>query len=93
MVLKLSAEEGGFNPPGAKDFQFPPIFGDSLYFTKPVFLVILSVILISVFFIASSRKAAVVPGRLQFAGESVYGFVRNSIGKDVIGHEIGRAHV
>ncbi|MFM7499914.1 MAG: F0F1 ATP synthase subunit A [Actinomycetota bacterium] len=86
-MLVLSAEEGGFNPPGAKDFQFPPVFGESLYFTKPVFLCIFSVIVIATFFIASSRKAAVVPNRFQFAGEAVYGFVRNSIGKDVIGHD------
>ena len=76
-MLKLSAGEGGFNPPGAKDFQFPPIFGDSIYFTKPVFLAIFSVIVISTFFIASSRKAAVVPSRLQFAGAGrVWGMVK-----------------
>ena len=28
-----------------------------------------------------------VPGRLQFAGESAYGFVRNSIGRDIIGSQ------
>ena len=26
-----------------------------------------------------------VPGRLQFAGEEAYGFVRNSMGRDIIG--------
>ena len=87
MLILGAAEEGGFNPPGAKDFQFPSIFGDSILYTKPVFLVCFSVIVISTFFILSSRKSAVVPSRLQFAGEAVYGFVRNSIGKDVIGHE------
>lgn len=87
-MLRMSAgEEGGFVPPGAKDFQFPPIFGDSIYFTKPVFLCIFAVVVVSVFFISASRKAAVVPSRLQFAGETIYGFVRNSIGKDVIGHD------
>jgi len=83
----LSAE---FEPPSAADFQFAPIFGDSILFSKPVFLVALSVILVASFFIISARKAAVVPSRLQFAGEGVYSFVRNSIGQDVIGPEFMR---
>ena len=53
-------------------------------------LVFLSVILISIFFIASSRKAAVVPSKLQFAGELIYGFVRNDLGKEIIGAEFMR---
>ena len=31
-----------------------------------------------------------MPSKLQFAGESVYGFVRNDLAKDVIGHEFMR---
>ncbi len=70
----------GFQPPSTSDFNLPPAFGHSLYATKPIFLVFFSVILISAFFIASSRKAAVVPSKMQFAGEMIYGFVRNNIG-------------
>jgi len=84
------AEGEGFTPPSARDFNLPPIFGENPFTTKPIFLVFLSVILISVFFILASRKAAVVPSKLQFAGESVYGFVRNDLAKDVIGHEFMR---
>ncbi len=80
----------GFVPPSTSDFDLPSIFGHSAYSTKPVFLVALSVILISVFFIAASRKAAVVPSKLQFSGEAIYGFVRNSIGEEIIGHEFMR---
>jgi hypothetical protein len=32
----------------------------------------------------ASRKAAIVPSKLQFAGESVYAYVRNELGKDII---------
>ena len=88
--LRSSAEGGGFVPPSSGDFELPPIFGDNVYTTKPIALVFLSVILISVFFIISSRKAAVVPSKLQFAGESVYTFVRNDLAKDVIGHDFLR---
>jgi F-type H+-transporting ATPase subunit a len=85
-----SAEGGGFVPPSSKDFQLPPIFGDNVYTTKPILLVFLSVILISTFFILSSRKAAIIPSKFQFAGESVYSFVRENLAKEVIGHEFMR---
>jgi F-type H+-transporting ATPase subunit a len=89
-VLVRSAEGEGFLPPSTKDFELPPIFGDNVYTTKPILLVFLSVILISVFFILSARKAAIVPSKFQFAGESVYSFVRENLAKEVIGHEFMR---
>ena len=89
-LVRSGAEGEGFVPPGTKDFDLPPIFGENAFTTKPIFLVFLSVIVISVFFIAASRKAAVVPSKLQFAGESVYAFVRNDLAKDVIGHDFLR---
>ena len=89
-VLVRSAEGEGFVPPSTKDFELPPIFGDNVYTTKPILLVFLSVILISVFFILSARKAAIVPSKFQFAGESVYSFVRENLAKEVIGHEFMR---
>ena len=89
-VLVRSAEGEGFVPPSTKDFELPPIFGDNVYTTKPILLVLLSVVLISVFFILSARKAAIVPSKFQFAGESVYSFVRENLAKEVIGHEFMR---
>ena len=88
--LLRSGSDEGFVPPSSRDFELPPIFGDNAYTTKPIFLVFLSVILISLFFILASRKAAVVPSKLQFAGESVYSFVRNDLARDVIGHDFLR---
>ena len=89
MGVQLAAEEG-FKPPSTADFNLPPVFGDNPFTTKPVFLAFFSVILISTFFILSARKALIVPSKLQFAGESVYGFVRNDLARDVIGHEFMR---
>jgi F-type H+-transporting ATPase subunit a len=89
-LILLAAEDEGFKPPGVADFNLPPIFGDNPYTTKPIFLAFLSVILISVFFIAASRKALIMPNKLQFAGESVYGFVRNNLGQEIIGREFMR---
>ena len=87
---RFYAEGDGFVPPRTNDFNLPPIFESVEWFTKPVLLVFLSVILVSVFFILSARKAAVVPSKLQFAGESIYAFVRNDLARDVIGHEFMR---
>ncbi len=89
-LVRLSAEGEGFVPPSSNDFNLPPIFGENAFTTKPIVMVFFSVILISVFFIAASRKAAVVPSKLQFAGESIYAFVRNDLARDVIGHEFMR---
>jgi F-type H+-transporting ATPase subunit a len=77
----------GFNPPSAKDFELPPFIEGVDWATKPILLAFLSVIFISVFFIAASRKAAVVPSKLQFAGEGVYNFVREGLGREIIGHD------
>ena len=89
-LLKLSGESEGFVPPSANDFVLPPIFDSIPWFTKPILMAFVSVIIISVFFILSSRKSAMVPSRMQFAGESVYGFIRDGLAKDVIGPEFMR---
>jgi len=76
-----------FESPGPNDFDFPGIFSHDGWFTKPVAIVLLSVVVIFAFYWAASRNARLVPGRLQFAGESVYGFIRNDVALDAIGHE------
>ena len=88
--VTLYAAGDGFVPPSTNDFNLPPLYESIPWLTKPVLLVFLSVALVSVFFILSSRKAAVVPSKLQFAGESIYAFVRNDLARDVIGHEFMR---
>jgi F-type H+-transporting ATPase subunit a len=77
-----------FVPPGPEDFNLPPIIPGVDWFTKPVLVAFLSVIVILWFFWAASRKAEIVPSKLQFVGELGYNFVRNSIARDAIGsHE------
>jgi len=76
------AEGDVFAPPGVKDFFLPPIFGEV---TKPMVLVVLSVIIISAFFVLSSRNLKIIPGKWQFAVESVYDFGRNNIAREQIG--------
>ena len=79
----LAVEE--FVPPSSRDFELPGIVGG---ITKPMVLVVLSAVLVGAFFYLTARKAAMVPGKAQFAGESVYSFVRDGVARDVIGsHE------
>ncbi|EON24512.1 ATP synthase F0, A subunit [Nocardioides sp. CF8] len=80
--------EGGFHAPGPGSFELPPVFHVADFgVTKPMLLLILSAVLILAFTIAASGKRQLVPGRLQFAGEAVYGFVRNTLARDNIGSE------
>lgn len=74
--------------PGPADFELPPIFSIAeLGVTKPMVLVVLAAVITVVGTYLMARPAAVVPGRLQFAGELGYGFVRNSIARDNIGEK------
>lgn len=80
-AVAVAAEEG-FTPPGPGDFELPAI---AVGVTKPMLLLVLSAVLVLGFFVVASRQRAMVPGKLQFAGEQAYGFVRNGIARDVIG--------
>lgn len=85
----------GFIPPGPGDFNLPPIgpdktfefLGETMYLgvTKPMLQLVLAAALVFGFFYLASRRQAMVPGRMQFVGEQAYGFVRNSMGRDIIG--------
>jgi F-type H+-transporting ATPase subunit a len=83
----LAAEDGGFSPPTVEhSFFFDKIGNGSVIASvKAMGLLILGVVLIVAFFAAASRRAAVVPGKLQFAGESLYGFVRNGVAIEILG--------
>ena len=94
LTLVPAAEEG-YTPPGPGDFNLPPIgpdntftfLGQEMYLgvTKPMLMLVLSAVLIFVFFRAAAAKRAMVPGKLQYVGEMGYGFVRNQLGRDIIG--------
>ena len=87
-----AAEGEEFQAPGPGDFEFPPLFGDGTFFTKPMLIIVLGTLAIAGLFYLASRRAALVPAKAQFIGESVYGFVRNGIVADSIGRE-GRKFV
>jgi F-type H+-transporting ATPase subunit a len=80
-------------PPGVKDFDFvsliPSLRGSEwgLVFTKITLMVWIAVAVIIVFFLVTYRKPKLVPTKGQWLAESIYGFVRNGVARDVIGHE------
>lgn len=82
----ITVRAEGFHAPGPGDFNLPPVFHiGELGVTKPMLLIILAAVIVFAFFYAASRQAAVVPGKLQYAGEKAYDFVRNDIARDSIG--------
>ena len=50
----------------------------------------ISVILIMGFWLIMARKNAMVPSKGQYLGETAYFFVRNTIARDMIGHDFRR---
>lgn len=84
--MSVLAANPGFNAPGPADFQLPDIVhGTQVLLTKPAFLLVLGAIIVFVGFMVTTRHRSLVPGKLQFAGESAYSFVRDSIARDMIG--------
>lgn len=89
----LAAEEGGeFEAPTVEHSFFFDKIGDGsvIASVKAMVLLVLGVIIVMAFFLAASRKAAMMPSKLQFAGESAYGFVRNGVAIEILGGRQGR---
>lgn len=88
-AMQLLAAEGEpvFSPPTVEHSFFFDKIGDGsvIASVKAMVLLVLGSLLIIGFFVASARKAAVVPSKFQFMGESIYGFVRNGIAIEVLG--------
>ncbi|CAM04534.1 ATP synthase F0 subcomplex A subunit [Saccharopolyspora erythraea NRRL 2338] len=82
MGTRMSAAGGEFQPPGAESLDLPPIL---LGVTKPMLLCVLSVAVVAAFFLVSTKRLKLVPGRFQFAVESVYDLARNGIAREQIG--------
>jgi F-type H+-transporting ATPase subunit a len=83
----VGAEGGeGFETPGVADFWWPLVGGDSAWaFTRPALVLLISVGLLTWFIVGATGKLSVVPTKRQFMVEGVYNFVRNTLGRDIIG--------
>jgi F-type H+-transporting ATPase subunit a len=75
-------------PPSVDDFYLPSlIHGAGPWLTKFTLLVWLAVAAIIVFFLVTYRDPQLVPTGKQWLAESIYGFARNSVANEMIGHE------
>jgi F-type H+-transporting ATPase subunit a len=75
-------------PPSVEDFYLPSfVEGAYPWLTKFTLLVWLAVAVLIVFFTVAYRDPKLVPSRVQWMAESVYGFARNNVAKEIIGAE------
>jgi F-type H+-transporting ATPase subunit a len=77
----------GYQPPGVGSFDLPPFIEGVPWLNKYLLQGFLSLIIIAAVWIVAARKSALVPSKGQFLGESAYFFVRNTIARDMIGHD------
>ena len=83
MSALLAAD--GYEAPSTGIF-WQPLFGSGQWtVTRASVLMLLSIVVLAVWLLVSTRRRAVVPSKGQFFTEQVYGLVRNSIARDIIG--------
>ena len=80
-----AAGGGGFQTPTTAEFYQPLWFDGPFAITRSSVVLLLSVGLIAWWLIASTRQAAIVPGKRQWVTEGAYGFIRNGVARDIIG--------
>jgi len=74
-------------PPSVDEFYPPPLIAGLAWLTKFTLLVWVAVALIILFFLVAYRNPKMVPTRMQWMAESIYGFSRDSIAREMIGAE------
>lgn len=75
-------------PPTIEEF-YPPslIHGAYPWLTKFTILVWITVAALIVYFLWAYRNPKLVPTKRQWLAESIYGFTRDNVARDMIGHE------
>jgi ATP synthase subunit 6 len=90
----LAAAEGGedtgFQAPSIEEFYPEPIASFSLLgidfeITRITIILWIATLVITALLVAAVRRPSIVPGKLQYLGESGYSLVRDGMARDVIG--------
>ena len=91
-ILAAACDRGdaGYCAPAVGAFHLPELFGFDLLgvhfaVTKFTLLLLFGVLVISLFFLLAVRKRTLVPGKLQWMGESAYRVIRDGVARDTIG--------
>jgi ATP synthase subunit 6 len=83
-------EDSGFQSPTVEEFYPEPLFSFSVLgidfdITRITIILIVATAAILALLVAAVRKPSIVPGKLQYLGESSYSLVRDGIARDVVG--------
>jgi len=83
---------GVWKTPGEDDFNFAPIWNVPWlsWLNKPMLQLIIAAVLVIVIWLVAARRLKVRPTKGQFFFEFVYDFIRNGVGRDMIGPEYKR---
>ncbi|TFV80245.1 F0F1 ATP synthase subunit A [Blastococcus sp. CT_GayMR20] len=86
----LAANGEGFEAPTVEEFYPEPlvefdVFGVAFEITRITLIMWIATALMIWFMVAAVRKPSIVPGKLQFMGESGYSLIRDGMARDVIG--------
>jgi F-type H+-transporting ATPase subunit a len=89
-VLAAEGSGDGFQAPGIGEFYPEPlvtfsILGIPFEITRITVWLWIATLAMLAFLVASVRKPQIVPGKLQFIGESGYSLIRDGIARDVVG--------
>lgn len=84
-LAAAGGEGGGFEAPTPAEFYQPLAGHGDWALTRPMVVLALSVVAMSWFLLATTRKASIVPGKGQWVTEGVYNLVRNGLARDIIG--------
>ncbi|MGY1856682.1 F0F1 ATP synthase subunit A [Modestobacter sp. SYSU DS0290] len=90
-VLAVESDPGGgFTPPGLGEFTPEALFqfsilGVEFEITRITLILWIATAAIIALLVAAVRNPQIVPGKLQWIGESGYSFVRDGIARDVVG--------
>jgi F-type H+-transporting ATPase subunit a len=86
----LAAEGEGFEAPTVEEFYPQPLWdftvlGVDFEITRITLILWIATAAMIALMVAAVRKPSIVPGKLQYIGESGYSLVRDGIARDVIG--------
>ena len=90
LLIPMEGDAHGW-PPGVHSFDSRPLFPglgpEWAWFNNHLIQAILGAILVIAFWLWMANNQKVVPGKKQFLGESFYNLLRNTIARDVLGHD------
>jgi F-type H+-transporting ATPase subunit a len=89
-VLAADGSGDSFQAPGLGEFYPEPLttfsfLGVEFEITRITLILWVATLAMLIFMVMAVRKPSIVPGKLQFVGESGYSLVRDGIARDVVG--------